>query len=512
MKTTSSRKTLRTCSALAAAPHDRATLRAWVKSSLDLHLPDHALCPHHVSPLDYLAHVYFEQPGDPIVWACRGGGKTLLGAVATLLDLLFKPGIQIRILGGSLEQSNKMFDYLRHFLLTNFSNMLPHPPTRRRIILRNGSSAEILAQSQRSVRGTHVQKLRCDELELFDPEVWSAAQLVTKSGTPTLRYSRTPIRGSVEVFSTMHQPGGLMQNLLAQAPASRPRFAWCVWDILQKCPASRSCSSCPLLADCQGRAKHATGFLKIRDLIAMHSRVGRAIWNHEMLCHPPRFEDTVFSAFCRDIHVKTCPISPSDTIIGGLDFGFRGAFVCLRIAIRHNDLGQSVAHVFHETVTRQMTLAQSLQAMVGDGWLVAGAVRQVAPHGLPSADDQQLLAASRWPMSILYCDHAGKQINSQTGKSDVRTLEDAGFSVKSRPMPIDAGLDLIRDLLTPAVGEPRLFIDPSCVKLIAALEGYRRARDGRPIKDGTHDHLIDALRYGLVNHLSPRGGVEVRYY
>ena len=43
------------------------------------------------------------------------------------------------------------------------------------------SPAGVLAQSQRSVRGLRVQKLRCDEVELFDPAVWEAAQLTTRS-------------------------------------------------------------------------------------------------------------------------------------------------------------------------------------------------------------------------------------------------------------------------------------------------------------------------------------------
>ena len=45
----------------------------------------------------------------------------------------------------------------------------------------NGARVQVLAQSHRSVRGHHVQRLRCDEVELFDREVWQAAQFVTHS-------------------------------------------------------------------------------------------------------------------------------------------------------------------------------------------------------------------------------------------------------------------------------------------------------------------------------------------
>jgi hypothetical protein len=67
-------------------------------------------------------------------------------------------------------------------------------------------------------------------------------------------------------------------------------------------------------------------------------------------------------------------------------------------------------------------------------------------------------------------------------------------------------------LLDPAMGAPRLLIDPKCVRLIEAMEGYRRNSSGDPDKDGRHDHLIDALRYALVNHERPMGKLEVRSY
>src|SRR5438552_4677425 len=74
--------------------------------------PPAPVCPHHNTPFDYLKRVYFEPAKDVVVWAPRGGGKTRMGAAATLLDLLHKPGVQVRILGGSLEQSRRMWEHL----------------------------------------------------------------------------------------------------------------------------------------------------------------------------------------------------------------------------------------------------------------------------------------------------------------------------------------------------------------------------------------------------------------
>src|SRR5690349_4816045 len=85
-------------------------LREWLWYYLHLRFPKNGICPGHVSPYAYLHHAYFEPTKDVVVWAPRGGGKTRLGAAATLLDLLHKPGIAVRILGGSLDQSFHMWN------------------------------------------------------------------------------------------------------------------------------------------------------------------------------------------------------------------------------------------------------------------------------------------------------------------------------------------------------------------------------------------------------------------
>src|SRR5436190_21812697 len=87
-------------------------LHAWVKYFCGLNVPTKPVCPDHSAPFEYLRRSYFEPASDQVVWAPRGGGKTRLAAVATLLDLLHKPGCSVRILGGSLEQSLRIWEHL----------------------------------------------------------------------------------------------------------------------------------------------------------------------------------------------------------------------------------------------------------------------------------------------------------------------------------------------------------------------------------------------------------------
>ncbi len=471
-------------------PGDRRELAAWVGALLQMRLPTEGCCAGHGTPLDYLEHSFFEGEGDAVVWACRGGGKTMMGAVATLLDLLFKPGVQVRILGGSFEQSEKMYGYLRVLMERHFSHTLKEAPTQRRLVLRNGSRVEVLAQSDRSVRGQRVQKLRCDEVELFDPDVWQAAQLVTRS--EGCGPGGRPVRGAVEAFSTMHRPGGLMQHVLEEAGAASGRkvFAWCVWDVLERCPDWRQCASCPLASDCGGRAKRVEGkggFVKIEDVLIMRGRVSTGVWKHEMLCERPRYEDAVFGGFLRETHLRTwtggVPRAGErvtlegrelrvEGAIAGVDFGYRHAFVCLWVVVLR-EAGRRVAWVVDELVTREKTLARNAELMCQRPF-------------------------SRAEGLIVGCDNAGGQVNGQTGKTDERVLREAGFVTKKRFLRIEEGVAELAELVSPAEGAVRLLVDPGCGRTIAALEGYRRGKDGGAIKDGTHDHLIDALRYALA--------------
>src|SRR5439155_13264019 len=111
------------------------------------------------------------------------------------------------------------------------------------------------------------------------------------------------------------------------------------------------------------------------------------------------------------------------------------------------------------------------------------------------------IRARPWPVAkVIACDPAGAGRNEQTAESNITLLRKAGFSVRHRSSRIVEGVEMIRAALRPATGEPTLFIHPRCKRLIRALTAYRYAEGSeQPIKDGEHDHFIDALRYHFVN-------------
>ncbi len=493
------------------APGTPEHLWQFIRAFYGLAVPRRRCCPGHSSPFDYVVASYFQTHGDLVVWANRGGAKTELGSVTTHLDSLFKPGCETRILGGSLQQSERMYEYLGRKWQPHFADCLKQEPQHRRTELKNGSRIEILAQSERNVRGQRVQRVKCDEVDEFDPDVWRAVQFVTQT--------KPGIKASIEVFSTMHHPHGLMSEVVDRvldgggiaaedqehgsasrtvAPTGelvtgdshlrRPGLlVWCLWETIERCTTDRSCSRCVLSEDCQGRAREAEGFLQIDDAIAQKRRSGREAWESEMLCRRPRTENLVFPGFARAAHVARAEYDSRWPVYRTLDFGYANPFVCLWVQMVGDDPETARLVVLDEYVERQ---------------------KKVSEHAA-------VLKARDWPVRATFCDPAGRQRGDVTGSGACEELARLGILTRSSASGIMEGVDRIRALLEPALGPARLTVDPRCVRLIRALEAYHypsgpslAARE-LPDKDGEHDHLIDALRY-LVVHLFGRGRGEMR--
>jgi hypothetical protein len=462
---------------------DAEQLYAWVARFLKLKLPKAGVCPGHDSPFAYLCHAYFEPTSDCVVWAPRGGGKTRLGAAATLLDLLHKPGVAVRILGGSLEQSLRMWEHLLPDLTIYALDKVDGKVGARRFKLTGGGSAGIVTQSQRAVRGLRVQKLRCDEVEMFDADVWAAAQLVTKT-RPADEANPKVVAGVVEALSTLHKTAGLMERIVEQADASAGGvrvIRWCLLDVLEKCPPERDCGTCALHPECNGIAKEkCDGFFSIDDAIRLKRRSSKEQWETEMLCLRPSRRGAVFGTFDVGVHVRESlpPVDPErvenakgEGLYLGIDFGFRNPFVCLWI--RRDRYGRSF--VVDEYVQSEAQLDQHIAE-----------IKSRLRHG---------------PVRRIGCDPAGSARNEQTGVSNVNRLRAAHFKVSCRGSRIQDGLEMIRAGLRSGTGEVSLFIHPQCKQLIAAMRAYRYGEKDRtevPLKDG-NDHLVDALRYYFVS-------------
>ncbi len=471
-----------------AVPATREALKTFVAEVFDLTVPDVRTCPHHQTPMDYLVASVLEQR-DLLVWANRAGGKTFLAAVATLLDAAFRSPLAIRVLGGSFDQSDRLAEYIRD-MLAEFPDLLAEPARRDSLSLVGGSEIRILPQSQRAVRGQHVQRIRCDEVELFDADVWQAAQFATQS-SPTAR-------GSIEVLSTLHRVGGLMDQLVQQASRGESGYhliRWCLWEVIEPCDPERECSQCPLAEDCipaaeasdlpipagQGIARAGEGHFRIEDAITIKARSSRAAWETEMLCTGVRNDWAVFGEFAPSVHVRPVAIQTQWPTYRAIDFGYRDPFVCLWV--QRGPAGE--VHVLDEYVCAQ---------------------RPITYHA------QEILRRDPARIAGTYVDPAGNQTEATSGAACTELLAAAGIPCTFRASSIVDGIELIRVALAPADGQPMLAIHPRCRQLIEAFSRYHYPAPGSgkphmPVKDGP-DHLIDALRYFFVNRCRP--GVAIR--
>ncbi|MHC4926266.1 MAG: hypothetical protein ACYTER_02855 [Planctomycetota bacterium] len=368
--------------------------------------------------------------GDCVVWANRGGGKTQLAAVATLLEGLFKPGCQTRILAGSLDQSRRMYEYVCAFVEQSFKDRLAGRMLKESCGFANGATVQILPQSVAAIRGRHIHKLRCDEIEMFDADVFKAAQFVTQSTGGLV--------AGMEMFSTMHRPYGLMQRVIDQAVETGiPVFQWCLWEVIERCTEDRSCSRCVLNSDCRGKARRANGYLKIDDCISQMRRSSRAGFEAEMLCLRPNLENAVFAEFDPNVHVAPMGYDASLPLYRAIDFGFVNPFVCLWIQVD----GDGVVRVIDEYVKSRVAIAGHTSVL----------------KARTPCDESQVDGT--------FCDPAGAGRNDVTGTSAVAEMAARGIRARYCKSGITEGIEKIRAALRSGDRQSRLVIDSRCRRL-----------------------------------------------
>jgi hypothetical protein len=385
-----------------------------------------------------------------------------------------------------------MYEYLTNFFYKGFEGFLDGDVLKDKCRFTNNSAVEVLTQSATSVRGQHIHKLRCDEVELFDPDVFSAAKFTTQS---LVRRSSSEggtdrILAAMEIISTMHRPYGLMQQAVSSAAKlGTPVFKWCLWEVIEKC-TDRTCSQCPLWGDCQGCAKKAAGYLKIDDCITAMRRSSRASWESEMLCKKPSLENVVFGEFDPAIHVKPVDYDPNLPLYRTLDFGFVNPFVCLWIQV-DKDGAISVIDEY---------------------------IRSRATIDVHTAEIKSRTPCPEINVATTFCDPAGTGANDVTGTSAVKELRTHGIITKFRKSSIHEGIELIRSAIKTGDSRSRLVISPKCQRLIEAMQCYhypddvsRNSAAELPLKDGVYDHPIDALRYFFVNYTRTIRATDRRY-
>lgn len=445
-----------------------AQLKALCKYGLGINVIDQTNVPKHNAPFEALADAFFQRVTDQFWWASRGSGKSFMLGVLSWLFGNYLPGCDTRILGASAEQSGRVYNSTdRLWQKSGIKSAMVHgEPLMESTQWLNGSSLEILTASMKSVRGPHGQKLLCDECEIFDIDILKAA-----IGQPK---SSGDIKAGLVCASTHHKVGGPVDYLLSRvANKAFKLYIWNIWNVLEPC-VDMNCSTCIFERfRCPGKhMKQSQGFYTFSDFERQLRQSDTETVMVEWLCARPSRQGLVIPEFNEHIHiVDSRPYNPSmPTVIGG-DPGFRDPYAMLVVQKYDNDY--CVIDEIYETGK------------------TAGKMKEIArerPWYKKSMD----------------------AVFDEMNPDEIEAMrEDGSFDCRAAHITKDDGRKLVRVLLKPALGPPRLFICRNCQKTIAEFYSwsYKAAvRGGSHIEvpEDANDHAISAL-WRALSHFESTG-------
>ena len=126
-----------------------------------------------------------------------------------------------------------------------------------------------------------------------------------------------------------------------------------------------------------------------------------------------------------------------------------------------------------------------------------------------------MIKAKRYNVREYYGDPAGMQAQGQSGLGDIEIFRRKGIQVRSIrdkvSRSIASGVSHVRGFIENAQGQRFVHLDKKCMGLAEDLENYRYPESGEgkdlkpdPVKDGRHDHSMDAFRYFFLNRFPIR--------
>lgn len=217
-------------------PETPDDLWLWVKAVLGVEIPRAQVCPDHAAPFDAFCAAYFARDS-VVVWEGSRGfaGKSFMLALLSLTEMITL-GANTVLLGGSGEQSQRVHAYLSGedpnaqgmFWSAPMAPrwLLASDPSKREARLKNGGYIKALTASSKSVRGPHPQRLRLDEVDEMELDIFDAAmgQTMGRDGVP-----------AQTVCSSTHQyPDGTMTEVKRRAEKRGwPVYEWCYRESLE---------------------------------------------------------------------------------------------------------------------------------------------------------------------------------------------------------------------------------------------------------------------------------------
>ena len=220
------------------------------------------------------------------------------------------------------------------------------------------------------------------------------------------------------------------------------------------------------------------------DLVEARRTLSREIYEQEYGAKFTALSGRVYNDFDRNIHVGNFPYDPNLPVLLGIDFGYR-----------------MPAALFFQVYRK----GQNME------WHVNVIDEIVHEKNLKVSQFSQLITNKKYRIIRCFGDPAGYQMQSSVGMGEAELFKQATglhvFALRDKTSrSIASGISHVRNFLLNVNGDHRLHIHKKCTNIINDFESYRYhdEKEGHdlkeiPMKDGLHDHGMDALRYFLVN-------------
>lgn len=501
-------------------PGNVGQLRDWIRGFVGPALSTRHVCKGHHSPLRIFSDIYFNKPSSAVVLGPRGGGKSMMAAIATHMECRFNPGYAARIMGGSEQQSRQIYDAINDLIYIgrgrwgtdrgSIAELLA-----KRATYRNGSNIAMLAASSRSARGPHVPKLCLDEIDEIDRRIFDSAvgmaQEDTRRGHPT----------QVLMTSTWHKENGLMGEKIEAARAGAfPIHEFCVFEVLEHCPDERSgpnlekCPECPIVSLCHAdidghgrgtpKAKRSSGHYTIESLIQKAELLGLGMIESDYLCKGPRHEGMWFTRYSdaneatdQMVASGTSEFDPHYGVVHGIDYGVHTGAVAYQI--RKRIIGGRVVedvHIYGEYYHPDRSAEEN--------------ARQIR------ATFEPLMGGKNINLTEIYMDPAANS-KDPIGPTGLAEYRKAGITaIRWWPHMSHRKLEslkLLDSFIMSGTGTRHLFIHPRCTLTRKAFRNYARDRVGDVWLDKPEDpqhpweEMIDAISGSLLAKY-PRGRLD----
>lgn len=210
-------------------------------------------------------------------------------------------------------------------------------------------------------------------------------------------------------------------------------------------------------------------------------------------------ENTIFSDFNYQLHVKPQEFNPNSPLLVGWDFGFN------RPAVIWCQFYGGVFRVLKEFLGYKTIL---------DTFVKEAFIKENEDLSNPI-------------IAFDYCDQAGKQPNKQTGQTDIQVLNKL-LEGRNRYLrykycfDLEDDFNLMRSFLTKLQkGEPCFQIDPECHNVIEGFRGgmhyhgtgqricgCTEANEFFERENDFYKHLNDAIRYIIINNFTNDGPIK----